>query len=150
MGLFRRRHNTSKTVKQRFSGRSLIVHSGFPEQWLKELLKQPGGGSYFRMDTRVQTGNRPTPIEKFIHEQVLPLDIPMPFVAMVDEEDFYVRHLRRGDNLVDPSEVALIHAEIRERHHYRFSLRKAKTEIFPGMDLSDNEIELEHANSAHY
>lgn len=142
MGLFRRRHNTSKTVKQRFNGRSLIVHSGFPESWLKELLSEPGGGNFFRMDIRVQGGTKPTPVEKFIHEQVLPLNVPLPFLAKVEEEDFYIRHLLRDGSLIDPSEVGLMHSEIKERYHFRLSLRKAKTEIYPGMALNENEIDI--------
>ena len=36
----------------RYAGRTLIVHAGFPPDWLEELLKQPGGGGYFRLDSR--------------------------------------------------------------------------------------------------
>jgi hypothetical protein len=143
MGLYRRRRNTGKIVKQRFNGRTLIVHSGIPEQWLKDLLKQPGGGGFFRIDLRVQTEDRPSPVEKFVQDQLLPLELPIPFMAKIDYDNVYLRHLTRNGELVDPSEVSMIHTEIETRHHIRLSIEKAKTEVFPGMDIEDNDISIE-------
>ncbi|MDH5544119.1 MAG: hypothetical protein OEZ43_00915 [Gammaproteobacteria bacterium] len=143
MGLYRRRRNTGKIVKQRFNGRTLIVHSGFPESWLKELLRQPGGGGYFRIDIRVQSDDRPSPVEKFVHDQLLPLELPLPFMAKIDYDNVYLRHLTRNDELVDPSEVGMIYTEIETRYHIRLSIEKAKTEAFPGMALDNNDIAIE-------
>lgn len=143
MGLYRRRRNTGKIVKQRFNGRTLIVHSGVPEDWLKELLNQPGGSGYFRVDTRIQTTERPSPVEKFVNDQLLPLGLPLPFMAKIDYDDVYLRHLTRNGDLIDPSEVGMIHTEIESRYHIRLSIEKAKTQAFPGMDLEDNDISIE-------
>lgn len=143
MGLYRRRRNTGKIVKQRFNGRTLIVHSGLPEEWLKELLKQQGSANYFRIDLRVQTEDRPSPVEKFVEDQLLPLELPLPFMAKIDNDNVYLRHLTRNNDLVDPSEVSMIHTEIENRYHLRLSIEKAKTEAFPGMDLQDNDISIE-------
>ena len=143
MGLYRRRRNTGKIVKQRFNGRTLIVHSGFPENWLKDLLKQPGGGGYFRIDLRVQTNDRPSPVEKFVQDQLLPLELPVPFMAKIDYDNVYLRHLTRNGELVNPSEVGMMHSEIESRYHIRLSIEKAKTESHPGMSLEDNDIAIE-------
>jgi len=143
MGLYRRRRNTGKIVKQRFSGRVLLVHAGLPEEWLRNLLSQPGGNSYFRIDIREETDERPSPVEKFVHDQLLPLELPMPFLAKIDYDNVYLRHLTRGPDLVDPSEVGMMHSEIDHRHHIRLSIEKAKTESFPGMAIEDNNIDIE-------
>lgn len=143
MGLYRRRRNTGKIVKQRFNGRTLIVHSGVSEQWLRDLLKQPGGAGFFRIDLRVQTDDRPSPVEKFVQDQLLPLELPLPFMAKIDHDSVYLRHLTRNGELVAPSEVAMIYTEIETRHHLRLSIEKAKTESFPGMELDNNDISIE-------
>lgn len=143
MGLYRRRRNTGKIVKQRFNGRTLIVHSGLPEKWMTELLRQPDSNNYFRIDLRVENDERPSPVEKFVQDQLLPLELPLPFMAKIDQDNVYLRHLTRNGELVDPSEVGMIHSEIRQRHHLRLSIEKAKTESFEGMNLEDNDIAIE-------
>ncbi|MDH5218456.1 MAG: hypothetical protein OEX19_12210, partial [Gammaproteobacteria bacterium] len=73
----------------------------------------------------------------------LPLELPMPFMAKIDHDSVYLRHLTRNGELVDPSEVAMIYTEIETRHHLRLSIEKAKTESFPGMELDNNDISIE-------
>lgn len=130
-----------RQFRERFSGRSLIIHAGFEENWLKELLKQPGGGGHFRLDTRPMPCPRPTPIEWFVQEHVLPLSLPSPLFCRVDADQVLLRHLRRGTHVVHPSEIAWFAEELETRHHFRLELTDHPEEIrrYSGISVSDNE-----------
>ncbi|MGD8643793.1 MAG: hypothetical protein PVI15_05870, partial [Chromatiales bacterium] len=85
--LFQRRPRAGAELRDRFleryAGRALIVHEGFPAEWLEELLKQPGGGGYFRIDIRSLERRRPSPVEWVVAEHILPLSLPLPLFVQV-------------------------------------------------------------------
>lgn len=122
----------------RYRGRTLIVHAGFPSDWLEELLKQPGGGGHFRIDSR-QTGGDPTPVEWLVRRHLLPLDLPRPLLVKVTADALYVRHLTRGGEAVHPSEIYWLLDEIEDRHHARLLIDGASLRVQVGIDPSDNE-----------
>jgi len=127
--------------RRRFTGRSLIVHRGFPPQWLEELLKQPGGGGHLRVDARGLPAARPTPVEWLVQTHVLPLELPQPLLLQVRAADVLVRHLQRGDRVVHPSEIAWFQEELEARHHARlcFGNEAPCIEVVKGMSVNDNE-----------
>jgi len=127
--------------RARFTGRSLIVHRGFPEEWLEELLKQPGGGGHFRLDSRQLPISRPTPVEWLVQTHVLPLDLPQPLLLCIREQDMLVRHLERGGRAVHPSEIAWFLEELEDRHHarLRFGNPAGRIEVLRGIATNDNE-----------
>jgi hypothetical protein len=134
--------------RERFTGRSLIVHRGFSGDWLEELLKQPGGGGHFRLDARTLPAKRPSPIEWLVQTHVLPLDLPQPLFLKVREADVLVRHLDRGGRTVHPSEIAWFLEELEERHHVRlrFGREPGRIDVSMGITATDNEAKsmLEH------
>jgi hypothetical protein len=134
--------------RERFTGRSLIVHRGFPGDWLEQLLKQPGGGGHFRLDARTLPAARPTPVEWLVQVHVLPLDLPQPLFLKVREGDVLVRHLDRGGRAVHPSEIAWFLEELATRHHarLRFGSEPGHIEVSLGISVNDNEAQsmLEH------
>lgn len=134
--------------RERFTGRSLIVHQGFPGDWLEELLKQPGGGGHFRLDSRALPTARPTPIEWLIQTHVLPMGLPQPLFLKVREGDVLIRHLDRGGRAVHPSEIAWFLEELETRHHarFRFTSKPGRMEVSLGISVNDNEAQsmLEH------
>jgi hypothetical protein len=134
--------------RERFTGRSLIVHRGFSGDWLEELLKQPGGGGHFRLDSRALPAARPTPIEWLVQAHVLPLHLPQPLFLKVREGDVLVRHLDRGGRPVHPSEIAWFLEELATRHHarLRFGNEPGRIEVSLGISVNDNEAQsmLEH------
>jgi len=127
--------------RARFAGRNVVVHRGFPGQWLEELLKQPGGGGLFRIDARPLPTRRPTPIEWLVQTHLLPLDLPYPILLGVREEYALVRHLTRGTHTVHPSEIAWFLEELEERHHARlvFAREPGRVETRRGIPTNDNE-----------
>lgn len=127
--------------RARFSGRNLIVHRGFPEEWLEELLKQPGGGGHFRLDARGLPAARPTPVEWMVQTHVLPLALPEPLFLCIREQDILIRHLRRGGSTVHPSEIAWFLEELEDRHHARlhFGNGSSRIEVTRGIPQNDNE-----------
>ncbi len=134
--------------RERFTERSLIVHSGFSGNWLEELLKQPGGGGHFRLDSRTLPAKRPSPVEWLVQTHVLPLDLPQPLFLKVREADVLVRHLDRGGRAVHPSEIAWFLEELEVRHHarLRFDREPGRIEVSRGIAVNDNEAKnmLEH------
>jgi len=138
----RRRPNPQRLRQQfleRFTGRTLIVHEGFPPDWLEELLKQPGGGGHFRLDTRHIDARHPSPVEAFVRDYLLPLGLPMPLLVQVSPPHLRVRHLTRGRQAVHPSEIQWFLDELDARHHATLSVTHAGFEAVPGMPISDNE-----------
>lgn len=128
-------------VRARYRGRSLIVHRGFPGEWLEELLKQPGGGGHFRLDSRALPAPHPTPVEWLVQTHVLPLELPQPLLLRFREEDVLVRHLERRGRVVHPSEIAWLLEELDARHHarLRFAPRSGAVEVVRGIRVNDNE-----------
>ena len=123
----------------RYAGRTLIVHAGFPPDWLEELLKQPGGGGHFRIDSRLAANADPTPVEWLVRRHLLPLDLPLPLLVKVVPDALYVRHLVRGGEAVHPSEIYWLLDEIEERHHVRLEVDGASLRVEVGIDPADNE-----------
>jgi len=131
----------------RYTGRSLIVHQGFSGDWLEELLKQPGGGGHFRIDSRRLPRRRPTPVEWLVQTHILPLELPQPLFLDVREDAVLVRHLTRGGTPVHPSEIAWFLEELDQRHHVRLRLEEdGSAHAEPVLPLEDNEARsmLEH------
>jgi hypothetical protein len=139
--LARRPARQLQQFRARFTGHSLIVHRGFPEEWFEELLKQPGGGGHFRLDSRRLPTSRPTPVEWLVQTHVLPLGLPQPLLLHIREHDMLLRHLGRGDRPVHPSEIAWFLEELQDRHHarLRFGNPPGRVDVFPGISANDNE-----------
>ena len=123
----------------RYAGRTLIVHAGFPPDWLEELLKQPGGGGHFRLDCRQLGASDPAPVEWLVRRHLLPLDLPLPLIVKVTPEALYVRHLTRGGEAVHPGEIYWLLDEIEQRHHARLVVEGGSLRIETGIDPADNE-----------
>lgn len=123
----------------RYAGRTLIVHAGFPPEWLEELLRQPGGGGHFRLDLRQIGNGRPTPVEWLLERHVLPLGLPQPLLLKVTREWVYLRHLTRNGTVVHPSEIYWFLEEIEQRHHARLRIEGASLYAERGLDPADNE-----------
>jgi hypothetical protein len=143
MRFFLRRRQGPKWLRQqfleRFAGRTIILHRGFPPEWLEELLKQPGGGEHFRLDVRRAESRHPTPIEWFVREHVLPLGLPLPQLLQVDSDSVRVRHLTRGERPVHPSEIQWFLEEMDTRHHVRLRITHDDFVPEPGIPVGDNE-----------
>lgn len=127
---------------QRYAGRRLIVHRGFPAGWLAELMKQPGGAGYFRLDARRPPGRRPTPVEWLVHRHLLPLELPLPLLVQVDGQTLYLRHLTRGGRPIHPAEILWLLDEIRDRHHARLRAAGGGFTVEPGLDPQDNAVHI--------
>lgn len=124
----------------RYRGRTLIVHRGFPPDWLNELLKQPGGGGHFRIDARQLSQGEATPVDWLLQRHVLPMDLPLPLLIKVDGDGtLYLRHLLRGSQAVHPSELYWFLEEIAERHHACLRAEDGTVITLPGIPLTDNE-----------
>lgn len=125
----------------RYAGACLIVHQGFPSEWLEELMKQPGGAGHFRIDARTPPGRRPTPVEWLVHEHLLALRLPFPLLVVVRDETLYVRHLSRGGQVVHPSEILWMLDEISTRHHAKLTPAADGFAVSQGLDPRDNDVE---------
>ena len=137
-----RRDNPQDAFFERFTERTVLVHQGFPDQWLEQLLKQPGGGRHLRLDIRLQTGADPTPVEWFVHQHLLPLDLPLPLVAQVGRDEVLVRHLVQRSRPLHPAELNWLLNEIGYRYHYRLQ-RQHGLQPVAGMDVRENELDYE-------
>lgn len=124
---------------KRYQSRSLILHGGLPPNWLGELLKQPGGGGYFRIDVRTFGSGHPPPVEWVISKYILPLELPIPLLIQVDSAQLYLRHLLRRDKPVHPSEILWFLEEIGQRHHACLRHIGGRLEASVGIPLTDNE-----------
>ncbi|WP_026340521.1 hypothetical protein [Thioalkalivibrio sp. ALJT] len=126
--------------RNRYTGRSLIVHQGFTGDWLEELLKQPGGGGHFRIDSRPLPRRRPSPVEWLVQTHILPLELPQPLFLDMREDTLLVRHLTRGEHAVHPSEIAWFLEELDTRHHARLTLSGDGTaQVQYVLPVTDNE-----------
>jgi hypothetical protein len=124
----------------RYKHRTLIIHHGFPPNWLSELLKQPGGGGHFRIDIANVHDSKPTPVEWVIRQYIMPLELPLPILIQVANDNMlYLRHLMRNDHMVHPSELFWILEEIATRHHACLCRDGATLYAKRGMPLTDNE-----------
>lgn len=143
MRFFLRRRQGPKWLRQqfldRYAGRTLIAHAGFPPQWLRELLKQPGGGGHFRLDVRHIDHRHPSPVEWFVRDHVLPLKLPLPLLIRVTEEQILLRHLTRADKPVHPGEIQWFLEELDTRHHLSLSISDDDFVPGTGIPLDDNE-----------
>lgn len=124
----------------RYTGRTLIVHAGFPDDWLEELLKQPGGGSHFRVDRRNIGQGRQTPVEWLVVRHLLALELPLPLIVKVTPGALFVRHLRGGGAPIHPGEIYWLLEEIEQRFHARLQVEGASLRVQRGMDPTDNEV----------
>jgi hypothetical protein len=141
--LFQRRPRAGAELRDRFleryAGRALIVHEGFPAEWLEELLKQPGGGGYFRIDIRSLERRRPSPVEWVVAEHILPLSLPLPLFVQVRDRSLRLRHLTRGDTVVHPSEILWFLDELETRYHARLEAEGDGFAAHLGIPVADNE-----------
>lgn len=126
---------------ERFANRTLLVHDGFPTGWLEELLKQPGGGGHFRIDTRIAPGTPPNPVEWVVHGFAMPLSLPSPLLIRVDRDCLYLRHLQKNGACAHPSEILWMLDDIRERYHACLRVGRGTFEPAMGMPLTENSIE---------
>ncbi|HDP89296.1 MAG TPA: hypothetical protein ENN42_04970 [Thioalkalivibrio sp.] len=145
MPLFRRQRDPAARLDAffaRFAGKHLIVHGGFADNWLEELLAQAGGAGYFRLDLRQMDRRRPAPVEWVVQTFLEPLDLPLPLFVEVREADLLVRHLTRGGQAVHPSEILWFLDELETRHHARLTRHAPDTlETTRGIPVEDNEPE---------
>lgn len=130
-----------KTVCERFQGKTLIIHQGFEPNWLEELLKQPGGGAHFRIN-HCQIGNNPSPIERFVLTQIVPLNLPFPLLLLIESETIWLRHLTDSQRTLLPSDIEWILTELKERFHCRFTINSQREiSLTSGISLEDNRID---------
>ena len=145
--IFKRRRSPAAQLAAffaRYRGRSLIVHAGLPVAWLEELLQQGGGGAHFRLDTRrLPRDTRASPVEFFVREYLLPLELPLPIVAKVDADRVSVRHLQRYGGLCHPSDIAWILDDMKDRGRmHACCIRKGEAvDVVRGIPVGDNAIE---------
>lgn len=125
----------------RFSGRTVIVHEGFPEQWLERLLRQPGGAGHLRIDVRRLPTQNPSPIEWLVQAHVVPLGLPLPLVVRIQPEALHLRHLRRREGVVHPSEIGWFLIELDRRYHACLTPDATGYSVTRGIPEHDNEAE---------
>jgi len=133
---------------ERFRGRTIILHRGFPPGYLAELLKQPGGGGHFRVDLRQLGSEVDSPMDWLLQRHVLPLDLPTPLLLKVEDETIYLRHLLQGSNPGHPSEILWMLDAIHERHHALLQRMPAGLQPRRGMAVDDNAIDYDLYNDA--
>lgn len=129
--------------RERFAGRTVIVHEGLTPGWVEELLKEGGGAGHFRFDVRQPPGRRPTPIEWLVHNQLLPLRLPLPFLLRVEDAGVRLRHLVRNGAPVHPSEIAWMLRELDSRYHAFADFSGEAVRVRRAMAESDNRVEFE-------
>jgi hypothetical protein len=129
--------------RARFAGRTVIVHAGLTPGWVEELLKEGGGAGHFRFDVRPAPGRRPTPIEWLVHEQLLPLGLPLPFFLRVEDAGVRLRHLVRNGAPVHPSEIAWMLRELDTRYHAFVDFSGNTARVRRAMAESDNRVALD-------
>lgn len=124
---------------QRYHNKVLIFYKNLPNDFLKELLKLPGGGGYFRINVDNITPN--TPLLYLYNNYLEKLSLPHPFLLSVEEKGLYIRHLIRDGRVVYPIEIAWFLSEI--HHHFHICLRFDKSGfiIDNGMDIKENPDE---------
>lgn len=123
----------------RYRDRTLIIHRGFPPNWLGELLKQPGGGGHFRIDVSYVHDAEASPVEWLILQFILPLGLPLPLlIQVVNDDTLFVRHLVRDGRTVHPSELMWFLEEMNDRYHVRLSRVDSTLLVSQGIPVTDN------------
>lgn len=128
---------------QRFACRTIIVHHGLSIGWVAELMKEAGGGAHFRIDARLLSAKRPTPIEWFVRRHLLAHELPLPLLVKVDGERLLVRHLVRNGMPVHPSEIYWMLGEFPDRRHLELTVSGDGFAMVRGMDVDDNFIDFD-------
>lgn len=126
--------------RERFAGRTVIVHAGLAPGWVEELLKEGGGAGHFRFDLRQTPGRRPTPIEWLVHTQLRPLGLPVPFLFRVEDDGVRLRHLVRNGTPVHPSEIAWMLRELDTRYHAFVDFSAGAVRVRRAMAESENRV----------
>lgn len=122
----------------RFDKQVLLIHQGFPSGWLEELLKQPGGAGYFRVDLRQLPEKPLTPLSWFVYQWALPLALPQPFLLQLAADGLRLRHLERDGQVVHPSEILWFLDEMAGRYHYLLRPEVQGFRQESGIPLHDN------------
>ncbi|MHB8346469.1 MAG: hypothetical protein ACYDHM_04640 [Acidiferrobacterales bacterium] len=144
--IFRRRRNARRRgtahelLFARFSGRTIIVHSGLGIEWMKELLATGGGGRHLRFDIRQTQPRSPGPLERVVREQVLPLALPLPLVLKIGSKTILVRHLICNDAICHPAEIVWMLDEIGTRFHAALHFGTDGLRLERGLPPEENEI----------
>lgn len=127
----------------RFSGRTLIVHTGLSTEWLEELFKTGGGAGHFRLDARPLPQRRPTPVEWVVQEFLLPLGLPLPVLVQVAPDCLRLRHLQRYGAICHPADILWIVEDMRERERVHATLYCTETgfRCERGIHPDDNEVQ---------
>jgi hypothetical protein len=125
----------------RFDQKVLLIHQGFPAGWLEELLKQPGGAGYFRVDLRLLPRKPLTPLSWFVHDWALPQGLPQPFLAQLAADGVRLRHLQRDAQVVHPSEILWFLDEMGSRFHVLLRPEVSGFRVETGMALQENFAE---------
>lgn len=129
------------TLFERFENRGIIAHRGFPDQWLTELLKQPGGGGYFRLDLRlISASGRQTPLEWLTRTHLLPIGIPVPFFIKIRSKNIWIRHLLNNEFIIHPTELYWLTEEIENRYHACLQVTDGHLSTTLGLAHQDNQI----------
>lgn len=126
--------------RERFTGRTIIVHEGLSIGWVAELMKEAGGGAHFRFDTRKAPDARPTPIEWFVHRHVLPQGLPLPLLLRVEDGCVRARHLVRNGRVVHPSEIYWMLREMPQRIHLELKFAHDDVVACAKMPVDDNAV----------
>lgn len=127
--------------RERFTGRTIIVHEGLSIGWVAELMKEAGGGGHFRFDARNAPGPRPTPIEWFVHRYVLAHGLPLPLLLRVENDRVLVRHLERRGRIVHPSEIYWMLREMPQRVHLELCFDDDEVIARPKLPVDDNAVD---------
>lgn len=127
--------------RERFTGRTIIVHEGLSIGWVAELMKEAGGGAHFRFDMRKAPDTRPTPIEWFVHRQVLPHGLPLPMLLRVEDACVRVRHLVRNGRIVHPSEIYWMLREMPQRVHLELRFDNDEVIARAKLPVDDNAVD---------
>lgn len=125
----------------RFDQKVLLIHQGVPPGWLEELLKQPGGAGYFRVDLRLLPQKPLTPLSWFVYQWAQPQGLPLPFLAQLAADGVRLRHLQRDDKVVHPSEILWFLDEMGSRFHRLLRPEPTGFRVETGMPLQENFAE---------
>ena len=136
----RRRATAYGPFFAKFTGRTIIVHSGLGIEWTNDLLTVGGGGGHLRFDIRQARPRSPGPLERVVREQVLPLALPLPLVVKVEPTTMLVRHLNRNGTICHPADIVWMLDEIGTRFHAALYLEADGLRLRRGLPPEENEI----------
>lgn len=131
----------------KFAGKTLIVHAGLGVAWIEELLKLGGGGGHFRIDVRRSESGPETPVEWLVRHAIVPQQLPLPVIIVVDANRLRVRHLRDGQHLCHPVSIAWILEDIRvrDRVHVELTYLKGVFHVARPLAVEDNRSGMDDA-----